>query len=174
VDDESGQPQHLGTTSELVDLVDDDDQVIGTVTRAEMRSKRLLHRAVFIAVVATDGRVLIHRRADTKDVWPGMWDLAAGGVVTAGETYESAARRELGEELGVNEAKIVHLGDGRFSDNSVTLLGRCFRATHDGPFRFTDGEITEVEWIDRAELDRLVATRPFVPDSVALILPLLR
>ena len=86
-----------GTESgmELVDIVDDDDRVVATVTRAEMRANRLQHRAVSIAVLSSDGRLLVHRRADTKDLWPGMWDLAAGGVVAAGETYAQAARREL-------------------------------------------------------------------------------
>ena len=44
---------------------------------------------------------------------------------------------------------------------------------HDGPFTFTDGEIAEVRWVDRAELDALMATERFVPDNLALMLPLL-
>jgi 8-oxo-dGTP pyrophosphatase MutT (NUDIX family) len=157
----------------MVDIVDDDDQVVATVTRAEMRAGRLQHRAVSIAVLSTDGRLLVHRRADTKDVWPGMWDLAAGGVVAAGETYEDAARRELAEELGVVADPMVSLGEGRFADDAVALIGRGYRCVHDGPFSFTDGEIAEVRWVHRAELTALMATERFVPDNVALLLPLL-
>lgn len=157
---------------ELVDVVDDDDQVVGTVTRAEMRARRLLHRAVSIAVLSSDHRLLVHRRADTKDVWPGMWDIAAGGVVGAGEGYEVAARRELAEELGVTVDALIDLGGGRFEDDAVALLGRGFRCTHDGPFTCTDGEIAEVRWVDRAGLDALMATERFVPDNLALLLPL--
>ena len=158
---------------ELVDIVDDDDQVVATVTRAEMRAKRLQHRAVSIAVVSSDRRLLVHRRADDKDVWPGMWDLAAGGVVAAGETYEDAARRELHEELGVRADVLESLGEGRFKDDAVALIGRGYLAVHDGPFTFTDGEISEVRWVTRAELTELMATERFVPDNVALLLPLL-
>ena len=64
------------------------------VSRAEMRAHNLQHRAVSTAVLGSDGRLLVHRRSATKDVWPGMWDLAAGGVVAASETYDDAARRE--------------------------------------------------------------------------------
>ena len=71
---------------ELVDIVDDDDHVIATVTRREMRAGRLLHRSVGIAVMSSDDRLLIHRRSLDKDVWPGWWDIAAGGVVLSGET----------------------------------------------------------------------------------------
>ncbi len=158
----------------MVDIVDDDDQVVATVTRAEMRAGRLQHRAVSIAVLSSDGRLLVHRRADTKDVWPGMWDMAAGGVVGAGETYEQAARRELAEELGVWADELQSLGAGRFVDDAVALLGRGYRCVHDGPFTFTDGEIAEVRWVGRDEFDALLDSEVFVPDNVALLLPLLR
>lgn len=164
----------MAPRTEWVDIVDDYDRVVGTVTRAQMRAENLHHRAVSIAVLGSDGRLLVHRRATTKDVWPGMWDLAAGGVVAAGETYEDAARRELAEELGVLAKNWVVLGDGNFVDDSVSVIGRGYLVVHDGPFHFTDGEIAEVRWVDREELDDLLATESFVPDNVALLLPLLR
>lgn len=164
----AGDPAH-----ELVDIVDDDDCVVATVPRAEMRAQRLQHRAVSIAVLGADGRLLVHRRADDKDVWPGMWDIAAGGVVTAGETYEAAAARELAEELGVHAETLEYLGEGRFTDESVALIGRGYLTVHDGPFTFSDGEIAEVRWVTRAELGRLMTVERFVPDNIALLLPLL-
>ena len=45
---------------------------------------------------------------------------------------------------------------------------------HDGPFRFTDGEVSEVRWVTRQELTELMAAEPFVPDNPAVLLPLLR
>ncbi len=158
---------------ELVDVVDDDDIVVRTVTRAEMRRDRLQHRAVAVAVFGSDGRLLVHRRSDDKDVWPGQWDIAVGGVVAAGEGYGDAARRELAEELGVDVMSMQALGEGRFRDDAVVLIGKGFRTVHDGPFRFTDGEIAEVRWVTWDELDELRRDCPFVPDSIALLLPLI-
>ncbi len=159
--------------TEWVDVVDDNDRVVETVTRAQVRAENLHHRAVSIAVLGSDGRLLVHRRANTKDVWPSMWDLAAGGVVAAGESYEDAARRELVEELGITAKQWEPLGEGRYTDDRVSLIGRGFLVVHDGPFTFTDGEIAEVRWVGREELERLLATEAFVPDNVALMLPLL-
>ena len=51
---------------ELVDVVDEHDRVVGTVTRAEMRARRLRHRTVFVLVVSSDGRLLAHRRSDDQ------------------------------------------------------------------------------------------------------------
>jgi 8-oxo-dGTP pyrophosphatase MutT (NUDIX family) len=161
------------SSGELVDVVDADDVVTATVSRAEMRRGRLRHRAVSIAVVGSDGRLLIHRRADTKDIWPGWWDIAAGGVVSAGETFDDAARRELAEELGVHADEMQHLGKASYHDDDVALIGCGYVVRHDGPFAFTDGEITEVRWVTRADLDRLIAAERFVPDNLALLLPLL-
>jgi isopentenyldiphosphate isomerase len=161
-------------TEELVDIVDDDDQVIATVSRSQMRARRLLHRSVGIAVTSTDGRLLIHRRSDDKDIWPGWWDIAAGGVVASGETYAQAARRELAEELGVTAVEFEHLGHGRYVADDLAVLCELYRVVHDGPFRFDDGEIVEARWVTFAELDAMHSDHRFVPDSHTMLLPLLR
>ena len=54
------------------------------------------------------------------------------------------------------------------------LFSRCFQCVHDGPFCFTDGEVSEVRWVTRQELTELMAAEPFVPDNPAVLLPLLR
>lgn len=156
---------------ELVDIVDEHDLVVATVTRAEMRARRLRHRTVAIVVGDGAGRVLVHRRSPDKDVWPGLWDLAAGGVVGASEAYDDAARRELAEELGieVEPEAVVAIGSGSYEDDDVAEIARLYRVVHPGPFRFADGEVVEARWVDRAELAALRASAPFVPDSVSLI-----
>lgn len=164
------------TSGERVDLVDDDDRVLCVVSRAEMRAGRLLHRCVFVAVVHPDGRLLVHRRSEHKDVWPGWFDIAVGGVVASGEDYDTAARREVAEEVGLADATPMPIDDGTprlYRDDTVALLGRCYRVVHPGPFMFADGEVVEARWVDRAELAHLLATERFLPDSLALLLPLL-
>jgi isopentenyldiphosphate isomerase len=158
---------------ELVDIVDDDDNVIATVTRSEMRARRLQHRSVGIAVISTDGRLLIHRRSDAKDIWPGLWDIAAGGVVASGETYEDAAQRELAEELGLVDVEIECLGRSHYVDDELATLCRGYRVVHDGPFTFADGEVAEARWVTFDELDSMRGSHRFLPDSLALLLPLI-
>ena len=160
-------------TEELVDIVDDDDNVIATVTRAEMRAGRLQHRSVGIAVLSTDGRLLVHRRSENKDIWPGWWDIAAGGVVAAGETYDQAARRELAEELGVADTEFEYLGQAHYVDEVLAAICRGYRVVHDGPFTFADGEVAEVRWVGFDELEAMRSTHRFLPDSIALLLPLI-
>lgn len=155
--------------TELVEQIDADGNVERVVTRAEMRAARLRHRCVFLLVVC-DGRLLVHRRADDKDVWPGRWDVAAGGVVVAGERWDDAARRELAEELGV-DAVPVPVGSGSWEGDEARVLGRVYVVEHPGPFRFDDGEVVEARFVDRAELDAFLAEETTCPDSVAVALP---
>jgi 8-oxo-dGTP pyrophosphatase MutT (NUDIX family) len=148
--------------------------VLRIVTRAEMRASGLRHRCTYIGVVDRAGeRLLIHQRAATKDVYPSYWDVCAGGVCTAGEPWLASARRELLEELGI-DAPLADLGQGEWAGDGAAVVGRTFMARHDGPFTFADGEVVEARFVTFAELDELLASEPFCPDSVALALPRLR
>ncbi len=70
----------------------------------------------------------------SKDVYPGYWDVAAGGVVQAGENYEQSAKRELAEELGVSRVSFRFLFDQYYEDQENRVWGRIFSCVHDGPF----------------------------------------
>ena len=160
-------------SDELVEVVDEFDRVVEIVTRRRMRAENLRHRAVYIIVTDSTDRLLIHRRSDAKDMWPGRWDIGAGGVVGVGEPYETAARRELVEELGIVPETLESLGPCAYADADVALIGRVYRVRHDGPVDFADGEVVEVTWVSRSELDERRCRVPFVPDSMATALPLL-
>lgn len=157
--------------NEMVEEVDASGTVLRLVTRREMRANVLWHRAVFIAVQSDDGQLLVHRRADTKDVWPGWWDVAVGGVVAPGESWQNAAVRELAEELGITETPVSRLGTGVYCDGEVKLVAAVFLCRTDGPFVFADGEITEAHWVHPNELFVWLKAKQFLPDSVALVLP---
>ena len=162
-------------SDELVDHVDSRDEVIEVVTRRRMRADRLRHRAVFIAIRHTDGRLLVHRRSMEKDIWPGWCDIAVGGVVSSGESYDQAARRELAEEIGIDVVPMAIDGgiSRAYDDDSVSLFGRCYTVVHEGPFRFADGEVSEAWWSTGAELRAMRGDSDFLPDSLALLWPLL-
>lgn len=157
---------------ERVDLVDEDDRVLEVVTRAEMRARGAAarHRACYVAVVTSDDRLVVHRRADWKDVYPGWWDVCFGGVLDAGEGWDAAARRELREEAGI-DAEPELIGTDRWSAADVTLNARIYRVVHDGPCSFDDGEVVEVATVPLHEVRRWVAAHDVCPDSVEVVLP---
>lgn len=165
----------MGASDELVDLVDADDRVLEVVTRSEMRARgaSARHRACYVAVLTTAGELVVHRRADWKDVYPGWWDVCFGGVLGAGEVWDDAAHRELREEAGV-DARPDLLGVATWSGPDVALNARVYVVTHDGPYTCPDGEVVEVAMVPLAELDRWLHGRLVCPDSVDLVVPRLR
>lgn len=87
---------------EIFDVCDEQDNVIGQAPRADVHTQNLLHRAVHIWIFNSAGELLVHRRSMTKDQYPDCFTSSASGHVDAGEDYQTAAHRELAEELGLS------------------------------------------------------------------------
>jgi 8-oxo-dGTP pyrophosphatase MutT (NUDIX family) len=155
---------------EPVEWVDEHDRVIAVVSRSRMRTENLRHRSVAVIVTTNDGRLVVQRRAGTKDLFPGWWDIGAGGVVTAGEARNTSARRELHEELGV-EADLRFIGVGSHDDESSKEICHVYTAVHDGPFHAIDGEAVEIRAVTAGEFSELSTRVAFLPGSLALLLP---
>jgi len=160
---------------EKVEVVDENGTVLRVVSRAEMRAGNLRHRTTYVVVSTAAGEVVAHRRADHKDVWPGRWDIAFGGVTGVGEPWAEAAARELAEEAGVTVAAgdLVELAAGAYDDADVSVLGRAYTTGHDGPFTCPDGEVAELALVPLEALGGWSAGHDLCPDTRALVLPAL-
>jgi len=80
---------------------------LGAIERAAARPLGLWTQAVHLTARTPDGRVWIARRALGKTVDPGLWDTLAGGLVSDGETPESALLRESAEEAGLTASMLT-------------------------------------------------------------------
>jgi isopentenyldiphosphate isomerase len=151
---------------ELVDVVDAQDRVVGRVSRAEMRARRLRHRATYLLVFNSRGELFVHLRTADKDVCPSHWDVAVGGVVGAGESYDDGARRELAEEVGIVDAVPQALFDFVYDDDRNQVNGRVYRVTWDGPLQLQAEEIVRGEWLTPGAVRARMHEVPFCPDGV--------
>lgn len=157
--------------AELVTVLDDDGRPCGVATRARVRAENLLHGATAILVRDSAGRVYVHRRTETKDIYPGAFDCWAGGVLAAGEEPAAGAVRELAEELGVHGVALRPLFTTRWRDAAVQAIYHVFTATWDGPITHQADEVAWGDWWTVEELGRRLADGdiPFVPDGRYLI-----
>jgi isopentenyldiphosphate isomerase len=160
-------------SKELVDVVDDAGRTVGTVTRHEMRTRRLPHRCVYVLVFNRRGELFIHLRTPTKDVYPSHWDVTVGGVLAAGESFDVGVRREVHEELGI-EAEPQALFPFRYADAASTVQGMVYSLQHEGPFRLQPEEIVRGEFVPLGEVATRAARKPFCPDGLAVLAEYLR
>ena len=150
---------------EIVVLVNERNDVIGAAPRLEMRTRRLIHRATYIFVFNSGGALFVQKRTSTKDMYPGYYDLAAGGVVQAGETYEESAQREAQEELGIVDTPLSRRFDFYYEDELNRIWGRTFACRYDGQFVLQAEEVASGEFRSTAEI-RTANLTPVTPDTV--------
>ena len=149
-------PQHDG---EQFDIVDENDQVIGTKPRNEVHAQNLLHRAVHILVFNQAGELLLQKRSAWKDREPSKWDSSAAGHLEPGETYEAAALRETEEELGIR-AKLTPLGKIHACSNTGQEFVEVFTAQSEGPFILPPSEIDDALFLPLKEIKAWLTARP--------------
>ena len=134
--------------AERVVYVDEHDQPLGEVTRAEAQARGLITRCTFIFVFNSRGELCVHQRTAHKRLYPAFWDVAAGGVVAAGESYREGAERELAEELGVQGVPLTEHFRFYFDSPDSRLWAGVFSCCWDGPLRLQPEEVQAARWVD--------------------------
>lgn len=87
---------------EVWDLYDCNRKKINrTMERGAHFEPDTYHLVVHVCIFNTEGKMLIQKRQEDKEGWPGMWDLTVGGSAISGETVQMAAERETLEEIGL-------------------------------------------------------------------------
>ncbi|MDD3175425.1 MAG: NUDIX domain-containing protein [Candidatus Nanoarchaeia archaeon] len=82
---------------EIIAIVNDKDEIIGTDFFKHIHSFGLLHREAYIYLINSNNEVLLQRRNDNN-----LWDHSAAGHFSEKESYVEGAKRELFEELGID------------------------------------------------------------------------
>ncbi len=136
--------------NELFDKVNDQDEVIGTITRKEAHTnKKNIHRAVIVLVYNTSGHILLQKRSLTKDMYPGSWATSCSGHVGAGQSYEDAAKQELWEELGINvKDSLTFLFKDLLKSTQETEYIAVFKYVTDQQPKKFDEEVSEVKYLN--------------------------
>ncbi len=117
---------------EILDLVDENDNVIGQKPRSEFYAGKNPHfRAINAFIVNSKKQLWIPRRVATKKVFPLYLDASVSGHVKSGETYEQGFERELREELNLKPEDISYSLLGYFTPykNGTAAFSKAYKIT---------------------------------------------
>lgn len=150
---------------ELWDIYDIDRSKTGrTMVRGEAFGEGDYHLVVHVCIFNAKGEMLIQQRQSFKEGWPNMWDITVGGSAVSGESSQTAAEREVFEELGIRldlqgirPHFTINFGDG-FDDiylieKEVDLSG----------LKLQYEEVQNAKWADREEVLELLKKGAFIP-----------
>jgi isopentenyldiphosphate isomerase len=154
---------------EQLAVLDEAGRVIGTAARSVVRRDNLWHLVVAALVRDPGGRIYVHLRTPTKDIFPGMYDCWVAGCVAAGESPEAAIVRELAEELGIRDTPVRRLFTRRYADHLTRQIGVAYETTYDGPIVHQREEIDWGGWMDLDGLRQQMSVEGWAtPDGKAL------
>lgn len=161
--EQAGLERVVSSESEELILVDENDRIVGTMSKADCHDgDGVLHRAFSVFLFDADGRLLIQQRVAGKRLWPLYWANSCCSHPRAGEETEEAVPRRLDEELGVS-ADVEYIYkfqyQARFgpqgSENELcrVYIGRMDRDR----LRPNPLEIADWKFLTTDEVDALVA-----------------
>lgn len=156
------------TERELIVLLDEDGQQIGTADKDQVHTfNTKLHLAFSCYVQNADGEVLVTRRALTKKTWPGVWSNSFCGHPKPGEAILEAVQRRALWELGITLRDLrVVMPDFRYSAVDCTGITEneicpVFSATAEGELSPRPDEVIDHNWVDPLDLNRAIKLTPW-------------
>ncbi len=161
--------QPIPSSEELVMIVDKQNKPIDAVPRYKMRKEKLIHRATYILLFNSKGEIFVHKRTASKDIYPSHYDIAAGGIVLAGEAWQEAAERELFEELGVKNIPLEYKFEFYLADEKNRVWGRVYTCKWDGPLVLQKEEVEKGLFLPVDKVFEMAKNKPFCPDGIYVL-----
>lgn len=137
----------MSNQEEIFIIVNKDDNIVDYKPRSITHKEGVLHRTVGVMVFNDKGEILLQKRSQHVDTYPGSYTISATGHVSKGETYEEAAQRELLEEIGISADQL------KFEMKMVKdfpahhELQSFYSTIHNGPFKFPKQDVEKVEFV---------------------------
>jgi len=159
----------MNPADEIVVIVDEHNNVIGSARRREMRGGKLRHRSTYILVFNSRGELFVQKRTMIKDIYPGYYDPCTGGVVLHEESYELSAIRELEEELGVRNVPLTRHFDFYFEDDLARVWGCVFSCIYDGDMVLQAEEVESGAFLPIETILQRAQTDSYTPDGLLVL-----
>lgn len=147
-------------TDEYLDLVNEQDEVIGRKLRSEVYAEGLSNfRVVNAFIVNAEGKLWLPRRVPNKRIFPLCLDMSMGGHVESGESYDQAFARETKEELSIDVGATSWriLGHLTPQDDEVSAFMNVYEMRSEETPLFNKDDFIESFWLTPEELFAKIA-----------------
>ena len=147
---------------EMLYHVDENDEVLGKISRSEAHSKELLHRTGMVFLMNRKGKVLINRRSSEKKIFPSCYDSSVSFHVTYGETYEDSAERETMEEIKI-KAPLEYVGKFIHTDPPEYQIVSVFLCISDDEPIIDPKEFSSQNFYSINEVEKIIQNEKITP-----------
>ncbi len=152
------------TTETFVILVDENDNQIGVMEKMEAHRKAILHRAVSVFIINSNGDWILQRRAFNKYHSNGLWTNTCCSHPYPDETSLNAANRRLTEEMGI-DCQLTEIFSFKYKeilDNELTEneLDHVFIGVSNDFPKINQNEVVECKAISYRDLHLDIISNP--------------
>jgi len=151
-------------SDELIDIVDEDDTIVGKSLKHEAHKNKLLHRSAIFFIFDKKGRIFVNQRSDSKHFFPGYWSICFGGHIGSGETYEEAAIRECKEETGI-EGEPFYMGYFKHRHSTESENQKVFGFVTDKEPDLDPKELQGGRFMTIQEMKEILKKKDFLPET---------
>jgi len=155
-----------------LDVVNENNQVIGQESRPIIHKSGLWHRGVHVFLFTSDRRLLTQRRSKAQDTFSGALDCSVSEHLKVGESYLDGAIRGLREELGVEQIHLSRLLQLKMNYGpNDNMINELYEGVYDEPLTINRHEIRQTAYHTIPELEEMIASGqvPFTSWFVQLL-----
>jgi isopentenyl-diphosphate delta-isomerase len=145
-------------------LVNELDEMVGTMEKMEAHQKAMLHRAFSIFIFNSKGEMLLQQRAEEKYHCGGLWTNTCCSHPRPEEDTAAAAKRRLQEELGFTtpiKKAFDFVYKAPFSNGLTEYeFDHVFFGEYEGDLRPNPKEVAAVRYLSVNTIQSMMEEKP--------------